>query len=96
MSEQSKSALISFILACVGACFAVSWLGGIVAVPLGIVSLAFSKKNDPETQDQPFMTFGRIAKPVAIVAIIVGAVMFLVALIVTIVGAVATAAAAQA
>ena len=62
MTEQSKSALVSFILACVGACFAFGWWMGIVAVPLGIVSLAFSKKNDPETQDQPYMTFGKIAK----------------------------------
>ena len=92
MSEQSKSALISFILAVVGATFAFGWWMGIVAVPLGIVSLSFLKKNDPETQEQPFMTFAKVARPVAIAAIIVGAIMFVIALIVTIVTAAAAAA----
>ena len=42
------------------------------------------------------MTFAKIAKPVAIAAIIIGAIMFVIALTVTIVEAVAIAAAAAA
>ena len=96
MSEQSKNALIAFILAVVGAGFAFAWYAAIVAVPLGIVSLACGKKNDPETDEQPFKTFAKIAKPVAIAEIIVGAVMFVVAILVLIITTAAAAAAAAA
>jgi len=96
MSEQSKYALISFILSVVGFGFACGWWLGIIGVPLGIVSLCFGKKNDPETNQQPFMTFAKIARPVAIVDIVLGAVMFVVAIIVTIITAIVAAAGANA
>ena len=94
MNPQSKSALLSFIFAVVGFGFACGWIVGLVGSIFGIVSLSILKKNEPATEQQPFKTFAKIAKPVAIVDIILGAVMFVVALIVIIVGAVAAAAAA--
>ncbi len=86
-----KFALISFILAVVGFSFAWGWFAALVGTGLGIAALIVLKKNEPATEQQPFKTFAKIAKPVAIVDIILGAIMFVVALIVTIVGAVIAA-----
>lgn len=74
-TEQSKSALTAFILSLVG--FIVAWAPfvSIAGIILGAIALGRGKKNNPETQQQPFKTFGRIAKPVAIVDIIAGACM---------------------
>ena len=96
MQPNSKFALISFILAVLAFSFAWGWLGALVGVGLGIASLIVLKKNVPGTEQQPFKTFAKIAKPVAIASIIIGGIMFLVALIVTIVGAVIAAAEAAA
>ena len=96
MTEQSKSALTAFILSMVGFLMSFAWLFAIAGIVLGAIALGKGKRNDPETQQQPFKTFGRIAKPVAIVDIVLGAIMFvvyLVVLIVTVVGAIAAAAA---
>ena len=93
LASNSKMALISFILSVVGFGFAWGWFAALVGTGLGIASLCVLKKNEPETEQQPFKTFAKIAKPVAIVDIIAGAVMFLIALIVTIVGVIAAAAA---
>lgn len=93
MTKQSKGALTAFILSVVGLFFCWS-PAGIVAIVLGIVSLATGKKNNPETQQQPFKVFGRIAKPVGIVDIVAGAIASLVWLIVLIVWAVGLAVAA--
>ena len=94
MQPNSKNALIAFILSVVGFGFAWSWYVAIVGVILGIISFAFQKKIQGEVEQQPFKVFGRIAKILALVDIIVGAIMFVVALIVTIVLAVGAAAAA--
>lgn len=94
MRPESKNALIAFILSVVGFWFACGWLAAIVGTVLGIIALSFHKKIDREIEQQPFRVFGKIAKIVAIVDIILGAVMFLIALIVTIVGAVIAAAGA--
>ena len=91
MQPNSKFALISFILAVLAFSFAWGWLGALVGVGLGIASLIVLKKNVPGTEQQPFKTFAKIAKPVAIASIIIGGIMFLVALIVTIVGVVVAA-----
>ena len=85
MIPESKNALIAFILSVIGFGFAWAWLLSVVAVVLGIVGLNYLKMNEKETEEQPFRTFGRIAKPVAIVDIALGAVMFVVYLIVLIV-----------
>ena len=85
MTPESKNSLISFILAVVGFGLAWGWLFAIVSVVLGIVSLNFLNQNKKETEQQPYRTFGRIAKPVAIVDIALGAVMFVIYLIVFIV-----------
>ena len=91
MRPESKKALISFILSIVGFGFACAWYVAIVGVVLGIVSLALNRS----TEQQPFKTFSKVAKPVAIVDIILGAIMFIVAIIVTIVTVVAAAIAAS-
>ena len=96
MTEQSKSALTSFILAAVGFLLGFAWLFSIAGIVLGAISLNKLKGNDPETEQQPYKTFGRVAKPVAIVDIVLGAVMFvlyLVLFILNIVRAIAEAAA---
>ena len=90
MKPESKKALVSFILSIVGFGFACAWYVAIVGVILGIVSLALNRNTD----QQPFRTFSKVAKPVGIVDIILGSIMFLVAIIVTIVTIVAAAAAA--
>ena len=86
MAQNSKFALIAFILAVVGFTFAWGWFAtSWIGIGLGIASLILLKKNQPETEQQPFKTFARIAKPVAIADIIIGAVMFVVAIIVSVV-----------
>ena len=85
LDRQSKSALIAFILAVGGFINGFAWLFAITGVVLGIVALGQLKDNNPETEVQPYRTFGRIAKPVAIVDIVFGAIMFVVYLVIFIV-----------
>ena len=95
MKPESKNALLAFIFAVVGFAFAFASYASIGGVIFGIVSLVFHKKIDKEVTQQPFRVFGKIAKIVAIVDIICGAISFLIWIIVAIVLA-ATAAAAAA
>jgi len=88
--QDFKRALVGFILSVVGFGFACGWWLGLIGTGLGIASLIVNRP----TEKQPFKTFSKIAKPVAIVDIILGAVVFVVAIIVVIVGVVAAAAAA--
>ncbi len=94
MTPQSKSALTSFILAAVGFLLGFAWLFSVAGIVLGLISLSKLKGNDPETEQQPYKTFGRVAKPVAIVDIVLGAVMFVVYLVLFILEIVAAVAAA--
>ena len=94
MRPESKNALIAFILSVVGFGFAWASYASIVGTILGIIALVFHKKIDREVEQQPFRVFGKIAKILGIVDIIVGAVSFLVWIIVGIVLAVGAAAAA--
>lgn len=94
MRPESKNALIAFILSVVGFGFAWASYASIVGCILGIIALVFHKKIDREVEQQPFRVFGKIAKILGIVDIIVGAISFLVWIIVAIVLAVTTAAAA--
>lgn len=71
LTPNCKNALVAFILAVVG--FFAS--AAVVGFVLGIVALSFLKKIDGEVERQPFSTFAKIAKPVAIVAIILSAAM---------------------
>lgn len=94
--QDVKNALVAFILAAVG--FFGS-AGCIVAIVLGAISLGFLKKIKGTVEKKPHAVFMKIAKPVAIVDIILGAVMtvvYIVLLIVWIVGVIAVAAAAAA
>ncbi len=69
-SEQNlKNVLISFILAVAG--FVVS-ASAIVTMILGIISLNFLKKVPGQVTKAPHKVFQKIAKPVAIVDIVVG------------------------
>ena len=93
-TEQSKSAMTAFILSMIGFVLSFAWLFSIAGAILGIISLAKGKNNNPETEQQPFRTFGRIAKPFGIIDIILGFgmfVLYLVLLILAIVGAVVAA-----
>ena len=94
MRPESKNALIAFILSVVGFGFAWASYASIVGCVLGIIALVFHKKIDKEVEQQPFRVFGKIAKILGIVDIIVGAISFLVWIIVAIVLAVGAAAAA--
>ena len=79
MTPNCKNGLIAFILAVVGFGFGFGWFVGAVAgIVLGIVALVFLKKLEGEVEKQPFRTFVKIAKPLAIVDIILGAVMIVV------------------
>lgn len=96
MTEQSKSALTSFILAAIGFLLGFAWLFSVAGIVLGCISLGKLKGNDPETEQQPYKTFGRVARPVAIVDIVLGAVMFVVYLVILILKIVAAVAEAVA
>ena len=85
MLPQNKNALVAFILSIAGFTVSSAWLFSAAAVVLGIVALNYLQLNKEEPEEQPFRTFGRIAKPVAIVDICLGAVLFVVYLIVLIV-----------
>lgn len=71
MDEKSKYSLVTFILACVGLAVCSGWIvGGIACTVLGGISLGRVKNCDAVRQ--PFRTFDRISKPVAIVDIVLG------------------------
>ena len=77
MNEACKFVLISFILSLVGLTVCPMWfLGGIACAVLGIIVLIRSKNFAADRQ--PFRTFEKIAKPVAIVDIVLGAISALV------------------
>ena len=65
-----KNALISFILAAAGIILCETGIGMLI---LGIVSLALQKKIKGKVEKKPHAVFLKIAKPVAIVDIILGA-----------------------
>ncbi|HNX15850.1 MAG TPA: hypothetical protein PKO28_00530 [Bacilli bacterium] len=68
MSPNDKNALVSFILALVGLFLCETFIGPIV---LGIISLSLNKKSNGGNK-KPFTVFAKIAKPVAIIDIILG------------------------
>ena len=96
MNDACKYVLISFILALVGLTVCPMWfLGGIACAVLGVIVLIRSQTFAADKQ--PFRTFGKIAKPVAIVDIVFGiisTIAYFIAFIISIVAAIAEAAAA--
>ena len=93
--QNAKKALTSFILSVVGFVVCGGWIiGGIAGIVLGAISLSMQKKIEGEVTKQPHRVFRKIAKPVAIVDIILGAisaVAWFIYLIVVIVAAVVAA-----
>ena len=80
MDEDSKYSLITFILACVGLVVCAGWIvGGLACAVLGLIALG--RVKNCKAVRQPFRTFDRISKPVAIVDVVLG---FVVALAYTI------------
>ena len=80
MDEDSKYSLITFILACAGLVVCAGWIiGGLACAVLGLIALG--RVKNCKAVKQPFRTFDRISKPVAIVDVILG---FVVALAYTI------------
>ena len=80
MDEDSKYSLITFILACAGLVVCAGWIvGGLACAILGLIALGRVKSC--KAVKQPFRTFDRISKPVAIVDVVLG---FVVALVYTI------------
>ena len=74
LDEVSKYSLISFILAVIGLSVCGGWMvGSIAGIVLGIIALSRCKNN--AAVKQPFRTFDRITKPVAIVSIVLGAIL---------------------
>ena len=73
LDEDSKFSLITFILAVVGFVACAGWIvGGIAGVVLGIIALG--RVKNCKAVRQPFRTFEKVAYPVAIVDIVLGAV----------------------
>ena len=73
--DGDKYTLTTFILACVG--FVVGWgwiVGGIAGIVLCAIALKRSKANIEATK-QPFITFRKVAKIVAIVGLICSIIM---------------------
>ena len=96
MDPLCKNVLIAFILACVSFFVSGGWIvGGIAAVICGIIALKFLKKNEGVVPEkQPFKVFALIAKILAIVGIVLGAISIVVwgiFLIIAIVGAIISA-----
>ena len=80
MDEDSKFSLITFILACAGLVVCAGWIiGGLACAVLGLIALG--RVKNCKAVKQPFRTFDRISKPVAIVDVVLG---FVVALAYTI------------
>lgn len=65
-------ALASFIISVIGLVFSSTAILCIPGLVLGIVGLALSK-NSEEVNKNPYLTFRRIAYPMGIVAIVIGA-----------------------
>ena len=73
LDEDSKFSLITFILAVVGFIVCAGWIvGGIAGIVLGIIALG--RVKNCKAVKQPFRTFERVAYPVAIVDIVLGAI----------------------
>ena len=93
--DGDKYTLTTFILACVG--FVVGWgwiVGGIAGIVLCAIALKRSRQPI-EPGKQPFITFKKVARIVAIVGLIVSiicVIAYTIALIVTAVGAAVAAA----
>lgn len=93
LDEDSKYSLITFILACVGLVVCAGWIvGGLACAILGLIALG--RMKNCKAVRQPFRTFDRISKPVAIVDVVLGfvvAVAYTVKLIIDIVQAIQAA-----
>lgn len=73
LDEDSKFSLTTFILAVVGFIVCAGWIiGGIAGIVLGIIALG--RVKNCKAVKQPFRTFERVAYPVAIVDIVLGAI----------------------
>ena len=71
LDEDSKYSLITFILACVGLVVCAGWIiGGLACAILGLIALG--RMKNCKAVRQPFRTFDRISKPVAIVDVVLG------------------------
>lgn len=84
-------AIVGFVMSLVGLGFVCGFVTAIVGTILGIVSNIFLGKARNITQ-QPFRTFTKVGRIVAIVDIILGAIVFIIAMIVIIIGVIAAAA----
>ena len=73
-TQPIGNALTAFILASVGAIFSITAILSLPGMVIGIVGLAFSKKCEEVTR-RPFVAFKRVARPLSIAAIAVGAAM---------------------
>ena len=97
VQEDTKGALVAFILACVAFCVAWGWIvGGIAAIILAAIALKKLKGLGEITQN-PHRVFVKIAKPVAIVGLIFGIlsiITYTIVFLVTVIGAAVAAAAA--
>ena len=80
LDEDSKYSLITFILACAGLVVCAGWIvGGLACAILGLIVLG--RMKNCKAVRQPFRTFDRISKPVAIVDVVLG---FVVAVVYTV------------
>ena len=71
LDEDSKYSLITFILACAGLVVCAGWIvGGLACAILGLIALG--RMKNCKAVRQPFRTFDRISKPVAIVDVVLG------------------------
>lgn len=89
--EKNKTALIAFILACVGVAVCSGWIiGGIAGIILGVLAIKKANASADVTQN-PYKVFNKIAKIVGIVLVILSAILIVIWLIWTIVVALGVA-----
>lgn len=74
LKQPIGNALTAFILAFFGAIFSLTGLLSLPGVVLGILGIAFTNKCENVTR-RPFVAFKRVARPLSIAAIAVGAVL---------------------
>lgn len=87
MDPDDKNTLISFILACAAVTVCAGWIiGGVAAVVLGCISLKYQALGHGG-KNKPYTIFSKIAYPLAIVMIVLGAIVAVLYFILLIVNA---------
>lgn len=86
--NPNKAALIAFILTCVALTLCgIAFFGNLAAIICGAIGLNFLKKTKGAELTNPYRVFAKIAKPVGIVSVILGAVLLVVSILLSVLAA---------